>query len=149
MKNYLGWTAAMVLAAGTLSGCGGGTEAYCDSVRDAQGDFEAFATGDAANFGDAVDKLRDIAGDAPDEVSDDWEVITSALDDMESALEDAGLSFEDLGGLAAGDIPEGVDEADLAALQETLTSIGTEEAAEAGDNIQKHAQDECDVDLSE
>ncbi|CAA9323475.1 MAG: hypothetical protein AVDCRST_MAG29-591 [uncultured Nocardioidaceae bacterium] len=147
MKSYLGWTAGMVLAAGTLAGCGGGTEAYCDSLRDAQGDFEALETGDAAGLGDAVDTLRDISGDAPDEVSADWEVVNGTLDDMESALDDAGLSFDDLGGLAEGQIPEGVDEADLTALQESFEALSTEEAEEAGNNIQEHAQNECDVDL--
>jgi hypothetical protein len=147
MKNSLLWTAAMVLTAGTLTGCGAGTEAYCDSLKEAEGDFDALQAGDPANLGNAVEKLRDIGGDAPDDVSDDWEVINGTFDDMESALEDAGLSFDDLGGLAAGEIPEGVDEADLAALEDSFTAMSTEEAEEAGNNIRDHAQAECDVDL--
>lgn len=148
MKKSLGLTAAMALAAATLSACGGGTEEYCNSLEDAEAEFSAIDEGDLGNFGDAIDRMREIGADAPDEVADDWEVLTGALDDMEQALDDAGLTFDDLGTLSTtGELPEGVDPSALTGLQEQLGSLDSDETNAAGDAIDAHAEEECGITL--
>jgi hypothetical protein len=147
MKKHLGLTAALVLAAGTLSACGSSADEYCDSLEEAQSSFESFDEGDVAGFSDAIDTLRDLGEQAPDEVSDDWEVLNGAFDEMETALGDAGLTFDDLDQLTAGELPEGVEPADLEGLEESLGSLDDSGVEEAGNNIEKHADEECGVEL--
>jgi len=148
MKTKLGMTAAMALAAATLSACGNSTEDYCNSLEEAESDFASLGNGDFDQFGDAINRMRDIGGDAPDEVADDWEVLTNSIDEMEQSLEDAGLSFDDLGTLATGELREGVDEADVAKLDEAFQTLQSDEATEAGDAIDAHAKEECGITLS-
>ena len=68
---------------------------------------------------------------------------------MQDALKEAGLKISDLEGLSSGNIPEGLDQTKLAALAEDLQAVGSEKVQDAADNIEKHAKDECDVDLGE
>jgi hypothetical protein len=144
VKRVTSLAAALALGATVLSGCSGGTEAYCDSLEQAQSDFDAFETGDFAGFGDFIDRSREIASEAPDEVSEEWDTVVAALDQFETVLEDAGVDFEELENLEAGEIPEGLD---IGALTEAAQEFDTEELEGATETISTHAKDECDVDL--
>lgn len=148
MKRLTSMLAATAFAASLLSGCGGGTDAYCDELESTQKDFEDFEGSDFSNFEEFTDRVEEFADDAPDEVKDDWKVLAEAFKAFVKALEDAGLEPEDLEGLASGEIPEGVD---MEALTEAMTeaqALGSEEFQKATENIEKHAKDECDIDLS-
>jgi hypothetical protein len=150
VKNRAALIAVATLVAGMLTACGGGgdTDAYCDSVKEAKTELGGLEDGDFAELDKAIDRIHELADDAPDEVADDWKVLDGAVSDMEAALEEAGLEMSDLEGLTQGEIPEGVDQQKLAALGADLNKIGSAEVQEAADNIEKHAKDECDVDLS-
>lgn len=131
-----------------VGGCGGGTEAYCEDLRSAEDQFQAIEDGDAAAFEDAVNTFSELGDSAPDEVSGDWEVLNGALDEFQGVLEDAGIEFSDLAGLAEGDLPEGVDQDALAEIGTQVDEIlGADEVTEASDNIEEHASSECDVQL--
>ncbi len=133
-----------------VGGCGGGTEAYCEDLRAAEDQFAAFdgATPDADQFEDAIASFRTLGEEAPEEVAQDWEVFLGAFDDLESALDDAGIAFSDLAGIQEGELPEGVDQEALAELGAEIESLGGAEVEEAGTAIEEHASSECDVDLS-
>lgn len=146
---------ALVLSASLLTGCGGSdTEAYCDDLESAKASFEALDsdTPDPDALNSMRDLVDDFAADAPEEVRDDWKVLDDAFSDLSSALEEIGLEFEDLGTLMSGQLPEGVTEADLTEampkLQETFESFDSDRFEKAGDAIEKHAKDECDIDLN-
>ena len=49
--------------------------------------------------------------------------------------------------LQSGQIPDGVDMTALQSLMTEIKALDTEEFQAAGDNINKHAKDECGVDL--
>ena len=49
--------------------------------------------------------------------------------------------------LQSGQIPDGVDMTALQSLMTEIQALDTEEFQAAGDNINKHAKDECGVDL--
>ena len=153
MKHRLVLMAAATLMSGMLTACGGGgsgdTDAYCDSIEDAKSDIESLDTGDFGNLEKAFDRFHEIAGEAPDDVKADWEVLDGAFQDMQQALEDAGLKISDLEGITSGQIPEGLDQAKLTQLAEDMQAVGSEEVQDAANNIEKHAKDECDVDLTE
>lgn len=152
MKRLTSMLAATAFAASLLSGCGGdgggGTDSYCDSLEATQKDFEDFESSDFSNFDDFTDRVEELADDAPDEVKEDWKVLADAFKAFVDALDEAGLEPADLEGLASGEIPEGVD---MEALTEAMTeaqALGSEEVEKATENIEKHAKDECDIDLS-
>ena len=119
-----------------------------DTLEDTEKDFDDFEAADFSNFDEFTDRVEDLADDAPDEVKDDWEVLADAFDGFVDALDEAGLKPADLEGLASGDIPEDVD---MEALTEAMTeaqALGGEEFQKATENIEKHAKDECNIDLS-
>ena len=147
MKRLSSMLAAVVLGASLLTSCGGGTDAYCDTLKDTQKDFDDFEASDFSNFDEFTDRVEELADEAPDEVKDDWETLEKAFQGFVDALDKAGLKPEDLEGLANGEIPEDVD---MEALTEAMTeaeALGGEDFEEATKNIEKHAKDECDIDL--
>ena len=149
MKRISSTLAATVLGASLLTGCGGGgTDAYCDSLENTQKDFDDFEAADFSNFDEFTDRVDELADDAPDEVKDDWKVLADAFKAFVEALDKAGLEPSDLEGLASGEIPEGVD---MEALTEAMTeaqALGGEKFEKATAAIEKHAKDECNIDLS-
>jgi hypothetical protein len=148
VKRLTSMLAATAFTASLLSGCGGGTDSYCDTLESTQKNFDDFESSDFSNFDEFTDKVEELADEAPDEVKDDWKVLADAFKAFVDALEKAGLEPADLEGLAGGDIPEGVD---MEALNEAFSeaqALGGEEFQEATENIEKHAKDECDIDLS-
>lgn len=133
-----------------VGGCGGGTDAYCEDLGAAGDQFAAFDSEQpsAEEIEEAISTFRDLGEQAPDEVSGDWDVFLGAFDDLESALEDAGIGFGDLADIQAGELPEGLDEQALQDLTTEIQSLGGEEIDQASQAIEEHASSECDVDLS-
>lgn len=145
---------ALVLGASLLTGCGGGDSgegsAYCDDLKSAKAEFSSLDSDnpDMADLDKAFDRMHELAGEAPDSVKDDWETLDGAIQDLKAALEDAGLTMEDLGNMQNGQMPENFDPAKLQELAPKLQSIGGQEFQDAADAIEKNAKDECNVDLS-
>jgi hypothetical protein len=141
--------ASMALAAATLSGCGGGDDAYCKELKADKAYFESFSSGspDFEKLDDAFAKFHDLADKAPDEVADDWKVLDSGITTLEKALDDAGVKMSDLPKMQQGQVPEGADPAKLAELAPKLQELGDAKFEKAGDAIEKHAKDSCDVTL--
>ena len=149
--------AGLLLGAGLLTACGGGggSEAsdgpdYCDQLKEAKAQLENFESTNP-DFGEmdkALDTMHDLAGNAPDEVAADWKVVDEGVTTVETALEDAGVTMEDLGKIQTGQMPEGVDMAKLQELAPKLQELSDAKFQKATDNIEKHAKDECNVDLS-
>lgn len=136
-----------IFVASTLAGCGGGS-AYCDALQEAD---EEFASLDEGNFGEmdnALDRIQELADEAPSEIEEEWTILDGAITDLRAALDDAGITFADLGGIQSGELPEGFDEASLTELATELQQLGSAEFEEASITIEEHAQDECDIDLS-
>jgi hypothetical protein len=159
MNKHLGWAAAAVVALGALSGCGDSTDSadnpdggnsaedYCAELKSAKDAFASFDGGDPTKFSDAIQQLRDLGGQAPEEISDDWQTMVQAMDGLEAAVEEAGLSFEDLATLGEGALPEGVTPADITKLQADVKALDDPKIEEAGNNISDHAKSECGVDI--
>lgn len=146
MKKLVGLAATAVLSAGVLTGCGGSGD-YCSSLEEAVDEFDTLDDGDFAQFDEALETFRGLADEAPSEVEDQWDSLVGAIDELETAFDDAGVSFEDLDGLESGDLPEGVDQEALMEALGSVGDLGAEELTEAGDDISEHAESECDVEL--
>jgi hypothetical protein len=147
VKRLTPLLAATALGASLLTACSGGTDAYCDTLKETKSDFEDFEAADFSNFDEFTDRVEELADDAPDEVKDDWEVLEKAFNEFVDALEEAGLEPADLEALSNGELPEGVDMEELSGAMESAQAMSGEEFEEATANIEKHAKDECNVDL--
>ena len=112
MRKTTMMTAGVLLAASLLSGCGGGDGdktssggGYCATMKKAASEIKAFTADDAnpdfSKFQDFIDKAQELADEAPSEIKDDWKVVLGAMDDLTSALDDAGISIAAEGGRGA------------------------------------------------
>jgi hypothetical protein len=150
--------AGLALAASVLTGCGGGgsddtaatdSETYCTQLEADAKYFQAFSGGDPdpSLVGDAIGRVHDLADAAPDEVAADWDVLDATLTDVERTLNEAGISTDDLEGIAEGQLPKGVNMAELSKLLPKLQQLNNPELQDAVKAIRTHAKDECGVTL--
>lgn len=144
----LGSVAACGDDGGGGDGGGGGADAasYCDDLKDAQEQFKSLAGPDAdpAQIDDAFSTLQSLGDEAPEEVAGDWKVMTEGLDQVEQALDEAGVSLEDM---QSGDALNELDPAAAQKLAQEFSNLDSQEFSDAQEAISKHAKDECGVDL--
>jgi hypothetical protein len=152
VKRILSAAAAVALGLGVLTACGGGDDGaaasgYCDDLKATKTNLDAIQEGDLSSLEKAADQIHTLRDEAPDQVSADWKVLSDGFDKILAAFQDAGLDADDIANLQDGQMPDGVD---MTALQNAMTEIqdlSSEDFTKAGDEISKHAKDECDVDL--
>ncbi|MBA2641083.1 MAG: hypothetical protein H0U77_14075 [Nocardioidaceae bacterium] len=146
-----------LLLASTLAACGGSDsgedspasgEDYCGALEDANAQFQSLEEDDSSQLGEAFATMQSLGENPPKEVAADWEVVTTGLADFEQALEDAGLSAEDLGDLANLD-PAELDPEALQEITEAGQELDSPEFTAAFESIEKHAESECDVTLGD
>ncbi len=156
MKRILSAAAAAALGLCLLTACGdddGGSKAggsggdYCSDLKAAKKEVDALKAGDFSDLEKTTDAMHKLADEAPDEIKDDWKVLVDGVDKLVDALKDAGLDDADMETLQSGQIPDGVDMAALTGLMEEIKDLSTQEFQDAGEAINKHAKDECKVDL--
>lgn len=166
MKRHLALSASATLLAGLLVGCGGGDEGgegsadggsgdsgsseaedYCTALEQAEEDLGALDGGDVGEFESAIETLRGVAEQAPEEVSGDWDVLIGAVTTLEDALTEAGLEFADLTTLNPAQLPEGVTQQDLQQVVQAAQEFSAPEVQQAGTAISTHAEEECGVQL--
>ncbi|HLK94827.1 MAG TPA: hypothetical protein VK365_03720 [Nocardioidaceae bacterium] len=123
----------------SADGSGG---AYCASLKDARDRLQALEGqgGGTADFEEAIGALRDISEQAPASVAGDWRILIGGFDTLVQALDEAGLSLEDLSDPEAmGDI----DPQELQQLQDQIGSLDSKKFQQAADSISSHARSEC------
>lgn len=155
MKRILSAVATAALGLCLLTACGddsgdkasGSGGDYCSDLKDAKKQVDALKGGDLSDLEKTTDTMHKLADEAPDEIKDDWKTLVDGVDKLVAALEKAGLDDEDMATLQNGQVPEGVDMAALQSLMSEIQALDTPEFEKAGDNITKHAKDECGVDL--
>ena len=147
---------ALSLAATTLAACGsggGGSSAsgYCTELKADKAYFDSISgsgSADMTKLGDAFSRVHTLAGDAPDNVADDWKTLDTAITTIENALSDAGIKLSDLAAMQSGKVPPGVDPSKLAALAPKLEALSNSDVSKAADNIAADAKKSCGVDLT-
>jgi hypothetical protein len=116
--------ACIVLSTSLVSCSSGGTDdAYCESIEGSTDIFDVHDFNDPEAIGKSLARVEDIAAEAPDEVADDWDMLRDFLRKVRDASEN--------------DDPGAVAELDPSGLSEARSAI------------EKHAMDECDVELAE
>ena len=126
-----------------------GSEAYCEQLESARQQFDALAEGDLAEFDEAISTLQETADTAPPEIADDWEQLLAPLDQLEAALDKAGLTFGELEALSQGDIPPDVDLQALEQLATEVDALDSSGAEDAEAAITEQASEECGIDLQQ
>lgn len=147
---------ATVLAVGLVvsacSGSDGGdgdAKAYCTDLKASAAEVKALSGGDLDGLDRAFGTARRLADEAPPAVSEDWGTIDQAIEDVQGALDEAGLTIADLQKIqSGGELPAGVDLAELGGLSKVYADISGPEFASAQDAIVAHAKKACDVDLT-
>lgn len=129
MRMMAGSLAVAAMSVFGLTGCGDSTEEFC-ALQD---EFETIGEGNASlnEARDAIDELQDTA---PDEISEDVDIVANAFHDYLDALEEAGTDPDS----ADAQVPEPTEE--ITSAEEALES---EEVAEAGDNVETFVDENC------
>lgn len=151
MKKSLA-IAGVVLIGTSLSACGGDGDGgadsqYCTDLKSATKTFDDLDSGDVSGLEGAFKTFHSLADESPDEVKADWKVLDDGITSVEKALSDAGIKFSDFAKIQSGELPEGVDPTKLQDVASSFTELSDEKFTDAGDAIQKHAKDVCDVTL--
>ena len=155
MKRILSAAAAAALGLCLLTACGDDDDGkagdssgdYCSDLKSTKAEVDALKDGDFSELEKTTDAMHRLADEAPDEIKDAWETLTTGVDKLVEALKKAGLDDDDMATLQTGQIPDGVDIVALQSLMEELKAVTNEGFQAALDNINKHAKDECKVDL--
>lgn len=154
MKRILSAVAAAALGLCLLTACGddsgdkaAGSGDYCKDLKSTKKEVDALKDGDFSDLQKTTDAMHKLADEAPDEIKKDWDTLVKGVDKLVAALKKAGLDDADMATLQSGQIPDGVDMAALQGLMTEIQALDTPEFQKAGDAINKHAKDECDVDL--
>jgi hypothetical protein len=139
---------ATVLLSAGLTACTSSTESYCSQLKDDQKKLKS----DSANaakpgsdaLGDTVSLLTGLRDKAPDDISDDWDTLVAALQNLEDAIKATGADY---GAFASGKKPPGVTDGQFNAVKEAAGELSSTRVQQAATSIEQHAQDVCKVDL--
>jgi hypothetical protein len=153
VKRILSAAAVAALGISLLTACGddNGSSAsggdYCKDLKSAKKNLDSIGGGDLTSLSDTADQIHKLADEAPDDIKDDWKVLSDGFDKIIAAFKKAGLSDEDIANLQKGQMPDDVDMAELQSAMAEIQDLGGEEFTKAGDAISKHAKDKCGIDL--
>lgn len=140
---------AVLALAGALTACSESPEDvradYCEVVQDQQVALsEALADEGPASLLAGLPIFEDLAAEAPRDIDDEWTVFIAALEDLDEALDDAGV---DAATYDAEKPPEGVTEEQQEAIARAASELVTVEVSNAFNGVQQHAKDICKTPL--
>jgi len=157
MRNTLGKLGAAVAisvaAAASLVGCGddapstSADSGYCSDVQDAKDSFDALLNNqiDQQAFEDLGVQLKAIAGEAPASIKAKWLTVSTAVDDFRAALDDAGLTMEDMHDMGSGPMSGG---AAMERAMNAAAALGAASFSTAQSAVARNVQSECNFSLS-
>ncbi|HWJ82637.1 MAG TPA: hypothetical protein VNS55_10395 [Nocardioides sp.] len=120
--------------------------AYCDEVKQQRGVLgEQLAGGPQTGLLAALPTFRTLAGKAPDDIADDWQVVIDHIQDLADALDAAGV---DPATYDRDHLPDGVSADDRGAIDAAATALGSPAMQAALDAVQQEARDVCRTPLS-
>lgn len=102
-------------------------DAYCEAVVDNQAELSEVASSQEEDaLFEALPPYRDLQDHSPSDIEGEWEVVVTALEDLESA----------------------VDEGDEDEIQEASERLGARQTVEAMASLEQHALDVCGTPLA-
>jgi hypothetical protein len=135
----------VALALSGLAGCRSDQEKYCESVKDHQQELgELIGGGSSDALLKALPIFRDLSGDAPEDIRDDWKVVIDALEGLQGALEHAGV---DPSTYDRDHPPAGLGQDDKDAIDQAAAALGSEATTNAFNAVEQEAKDVCGTPL--
>lgn len=142
-RGYAGW-AGVVLAVGLLSGCGDDGAAYCTQLQADQEELAEMSENPASGLVNNLPRLRNLADKAPDDLVDEWQTLINAVEQLDTALDEADVDPDDY---RDGKPPKGLSAADQKAIGEAGAVLASEEVVVAAGGIEQQARDVCKLQM--
>lgn len=105
-------------------GCGSEIDRYCDTVAEHR---QLFAELNADNLIDHLPELREVAGDAPEDLVDEWQVFIAAVTGLADAVAEHGRDSD--------------------AVADAATRLAEDDVVDAVGGIESQARDVCKIQL--
>ncbi len=154
--------AAIAICAATamigIAGCGDSDEDdpyalparfqdYCEEVeaRQVQISDALESGGEASGLIRALPDFEALAEKAPDDISDDWEIVIERINDLVDALEAAGVDPDSYNRRRP---PEGLDPDEKGAIDAAAKALVSATTAQAMSGVQQQARDVCKTRLA-
>lgn len=144
MRRLLFLAAAGVL----LTGCSDdATSGYCESVKDHQVELSdiAASTQPGAIF-ELLDPYRDLRDEAPRDLGDEWSQVISRIENLASALDEAGI---DPAAYDPRTTADSLPAAQRRAIEGAARDLGDDATVAAMAGIEQQALDVCKLPLSQ
>lgn len=137
-------TAVTLVLASLVGGCGHG-QSYCAAVRDHQSELGSLAhSNDPTALIRALPIFEDLEGRAPDDVSDDWQLLVTRIQALDTALRHAGV---DPATYDATHPPAGLTTEDRALIRRAAAQLAASDTQQAFGTVQQEVLDVCHTPL--
>jgi hypothetical protein len=141
------WGVVAVVALVPLAGCGHG-QSYCDAVRDHESELGSIARApegsDRAGLLQALPIFEDLQAKAPDDVTDDWQVLVTRLQALRTALDRAGV---DPATYDPKHPRAGLSAEDRVRIRRAAAELAASDTQQALDTVQQEVLDVCHTPL--
>ncbi len=120
---------------------------YCEEVeaRQVQISDDLAAGGQTSGLILALPSFEALAAKAPDDISDEWEIVIERINDLVDALDAAGVDPESYD---RRDPPAGVDAEERAAIDAAARALVSATTGRAMSGVQQQARDVCKTRLA-
>ena len=143
-RNRPSRTAALLLAASLLTGCGG--DDYCGAVEEHQaGLTDVSASGSPAALLEALPIFRDLQEQAPEDIQDDWEAFLHPLSELDDALRAADV---DPTAYDPKNLPADLTDEERERIEAAGVALAEPAVVAAFDGVQQQAKDVCHTPMS-
>jgi hypothetical protein len=133
---------AMLVA---TSGCGDPIKAYCGKLGGDQKTFAAmFQSNSPTSLITHLPMLKDLAGSAPEDLTDEWQTFINAVEGLSDALHQAGIGPD---AYQNGKPPAGLSTSEQQAIADAATRLGSTQVQDSVKGIDQEARDVCKIDL--
>jgi hypothetical protein len=145
-RSWQAVAVALVLVAGAAVACSDDPYAdYCDVVSENQDELtRILGEGGPDVLLRALPIFRELQEAAPSDIRDDWRIVVSGLDALESALDDAGV---DPATYDREKPPEGVSQEERDRIDAAALELTTDESVDAFAAVEQQARDVCKTPL--
>jgi hypothetical protein len=134
-----------VVLVASLGACADQEEKYCDALRNDRTRIDEIINStrsDALLAG--LPLFRDLADEAPDDLTDEWQTFVNALEGLRQALDDAGVKASEF---RDGKIPSSVTGDDRQSIVAAADTLGSDAVVSAVSGIEAQGRDVCKVNL--
>jgi hypothetical protein len=129
-----------------LVACGDEKDGYCDAVAEHQEHLsEIVGSGEPDAMLQALDIFQDLQGQAPSDISDEWQQVVGSVEGLRDALDDAGV---DPATYDRDNPPAGVSAGQQQAIDDAAARVGGAGTLQAIKDLDQQARDVCHTPLT-